>query len=320
MVDENQNSEMEDILSSIKNILEEGSSGINASSDNTNEDVLVSANETDDVLELSQDMRIETNVAPHNEPEQSVQPLADITPEVEFALDQPEGDMSPVSIISEADEEDSFFDADNFSYKQENASTEETFDDSFMNTQENETANPLDIDIIPATETDDSLQSSEIKPEEPEDILASVIEDTTVDSPIVAEPADFEPAIQETVAPEPAPVQKEADASSNIISNFAKMFSREEKKKEVMTPVEENIKITSAGTVEKTLEEFVLDAIIKTIGNEIKASWNEGKDFRAYAEAEINRQVSAWVKDNLPSQVENIVKQEIQRVIAKVGS
>ena len=87
-----------------------------------------------------------------------------------------------------------------------------------------------------------------------------------------------------------------------------------------MTPVEENIKITSAGTVEKTLEEFVLDAIVKTIGNEIKACWNEGKDFRAYAEAEINRQVSAWVKDNLPSQVENIVKQEIQRVIAKVGS
>ena len=96
------------------------------------------------------------------------------------------------------------------------------------------------------------------------------------------------------------------------------MFSREEATVEEKVATTENI--IAVGNAQKTLEEFVLEAITKVIGNEISYKWNKGEDFRTYAEAEINRQISAWVNENLPSMVENIIKQEIQRVIAKVGS
>ena len=47
---------------------------------------------------------------------------------------------------------------------------------------------------------------------------------------------------------------------------------------------------------------------------------NNGADFKTFAENEIIRQTKEWINDNLPSLVEKVVKQEIERVIAKVGS
>ena len=98
------------------------------------------------------------------------------------------------------------------------------------------------------------------------------------------------------------------------------MFSREEKEEiqvEKTAPVEA---ITTTGDTNKTLEQFVLDSIVKVIGDEISNKWENGADFRSFAEAEITRQTTAWINDNLPTLVEKIVKQEIERVIAKVGS
>ena len=96
------------------------------------------------------------------------------------------------------------------------------------------------------------------------------------------------------------------------------MFSREENTP--IVPVESTPEVTSVGNATKTLEEFVLDSVIKVVGKEISQQWNNGSDFKTFAENEIVRQTKEWINDNLPSLVEKVVKQEIERVIAKVGS
>lgn len=108
------------------------------------------------------------------------------------------------------------------------------------------------------------------------------------------------------------------DVSANIISNFAKMFSRDES--QTSHSEETSPEITSVGNASKTLEEFVLDSVVRVVGKEIAQQWNNGADFKTFAENEIIRQTKEWINDNLPSLVEKVVKQEIERVIAKVGS
>ena len=114
-------------------------------------------------------------------------------------------------------------------------------------------------------------------------------------------------------------VKDTTDVSANIISNFAKMFSREDKTPKNVE-MKEDVVISTVGNTSKTLEEFVLDSVIKVVGKEISSQWNEGADFKVFAETEIVRQTKEWINDNLPSLVEKVVKQEIERVIAKVGS
>ena len=152
-----------------------------------------------------------------------------------------------------------------------------------------------------------------------------VIEEPKVEEEII--PLDDlvieEPAVEEEITPlddlvieEPAVVNSpelpQEDASTNIMNNFAKMFSHEEKVQETT--------ISSVGNISKTLEEFVVDSIGKAIGNEISAKWNNGADFNAFAEAEIRRLVNAWISENMASLVEEAVKKEFERVMAKVGS
>ena len=124
--------------------------------------------------------------------------------------------------------------------------------------------------------------------------------------------AVFDPIIEIADDAEEDVVESEKDVSSNIMSNFAKMFSHEEKPDEP--------KIVSVGNSSKTLEDFVVDAIRAAIGKEISAKWNNGVDFNNFAEAEIRHQVELWITNNMNGLIEDIVKKEVERVIAKVGS
>ena len=124
--------------------------------------------------------------------------------------------------------------------------------------------------------------------------------------------AVFDPIIEIADDAEEDVVESEKDVSSNIMSNFAKMFSHEEKPDEP--------KIVSVGNSSKTLEDFVVDAIRAAIGKEISAKWNNGVDFNNFAEAEIKHQVELWITNNMNGLIEDIVKKEVERVIAKVGS
>ena len=105
-----------------------------------------------------------------------------------------------------------------------------------------------------------------------------------------------------------------SDASANIMSNFAKMFAKG--REENRSDDNDVATIDGVGNISKTLEEFVKDAIAKVIGDEISRQWNNGADFRSIAEAEIKTQVRAWIDNNM----ENMIKEEMNRVIAKVGS
>ena len=175
-------------------------------------------------------------------------------------------------------------------------------------------AAPLEPEVEPAPEP---VVEAPIEPEpmsEPEPEIVVEPEPVVEQQP---EP-EPEPVAEAPVEPEPKPAANPMDVSANIISNFAKMFSREEKPAAPQEPAAPAI--TALGDGAKTLEEFVSDAIVRAIGKEISRQWNDGADFKSLAEAEIMRQTKEWINDNLPLLVEKVVKQEIERVIAKVGS
>ena len=114
------------------------------------------------------------------------------------------------------------------------------------------------------------------------------------------------------------------DVSASIISNFAKMFSKEEQKQEVRAPeikaVSNLPEVNLLGDGSKTIEDVVALVIRQIIGEEVSANWKNGLNYDELARKEIAAQTQAWLDNNLPAVVERIVKQEIERVMAKVGS
>jgi len=361
MAEDNQNSEMEDILSSIKNILEEDEQRQkNQNTIDVLDDVLADAtDDVDDILELSPDMRIEekaeVNAELQNDNAPEIDVFADIdlpnnnTTEPEFVIDEPVGTIDDIPEVVVNDEhlplandqdevlqtnDDSFIDditpiedilaednnnqyVDNTIEDRPNTNFETTLPEelSFENLSDNK-VDDIVVDKFEEIGQAPAIVDEPIMPEQIELVENAIV----ADAPAIIENAeviDKPIAIKETPVVEKTETQK-SDASSKLISSFAKMFSREEATVEEKVATTENI--IAVGNAQKTLEEFVLEAITKVIGNEISYKWNKGEDFRTYAEAEINHQISAWVNENLPSMVENIIKQEIQRVIAKVGS
>lgn len=393
MADENQNTEMEDILSSIKNILEEDNGGLPAEAKvapsvetDVVDDLLNSAPEVDDILELSPDMRIEQsspsateaesvdvslpeiengiadgfNIGIEDETSDSVFDEAlDISAEIEHPLNtefEQTAEPEPVVEIADTAEENTAAAVE---------AVEQTTVDEYLDAPvDNNEA--TDFVIEPATfndaepPADEQAEQISVIETEIAPVLATPVVDTPVTDAVFEETADTFPVIEEVA--EQAPVFEEiaetpvaepsveesapaieeqetaaiveepveqaaeedkktdvADVSAGIISNFAKMFAKEEPAAPVMAEAE-RVTITSAGNTGKTLEEFVLDSISKVIGQEISRQWNDGAAFKALAEAEINRQTREWINDNLPALVEKVVKQEIERVIAKVGS
>ncbi|MBR1949006.1 MAG: hypothetical protein IKA30_04370, partial [Alphaproteobacteria bacterium] len=154
----------------------------------------------------------------------------------------------------------------------------------------------------PVIELENVVDETPVVEEETSEVVETVDETPLVEEETseVVETVEDTPAVEET--------EKE-DVSANIMSNFAKMFSHEEAK--------EDPAVTSVGNSSKTLEELVVDAIRKAIGNEISAKWNNGNDFSNFAEAEIKRQAELWITSNMPNILENMVKKEVERLMTK---
>ena len=375
MAEDNQNTEMEDILSSIKNILEEDEKkhSTAAMTDNSDvdivNDVINSSSEGGDILELSPDMRIEEkkdDTLISNDGE-----TADLVSEVinEKAADPLDSvdisttDDNPFFYAPDSKPQDSTEDI-NLSIKGLDIGSEDFEADSFFDDSEHPQG---DIQVEAAPQEDIVLPEVEAAPQEEvvlpeveaapqeevvlpeveaapqEEVVLPEVEATPQEEVVLpeVEAAPQEeialPEVEETTMPnlqndisEAAPsVEAESetpdteavDASANIISNFAKMFSHggiSEKPQPVVEPVVATI--TAPGNTSTTLEEFVLSAITKVIGQEISKQWNDGADFKTFAEAEVIRQTKDWINSNLPNLVEKVVKQEIERVMAKVGS
>lgn len=114
-----------------------------------------------------------------------------------------------------------------------------------------------------------------------------------------------------------------ADVSANIISNFAKMFA-EKIPVEPVAEAEENAEtaaapITLLGNGSRTIEQVVEDVVKGIVGESVSAELNGSVNIADYAKEEIKNQTKAWLEAKLPSIVEAAVQKEIERVMAKVG-
>lgn len=348
MADENnEDMSMEDILSSIKDILSDEPQIKNAEPVVADEVVaepvvaeksidVISMSE-DDVLDLSPSMRIDS---PFSSSEDAV--AKEVSPNDEFDIiaDLPFDDAEDdVSLDSMLDNSDPIFDI----------SDEHVEAEAIETIAEKEVDNLLDSDadsdpfyednistnnyIEPTVEISriDPVIVHEIEPELTEKLAYQAQEPQSVaqmDSVIVhefeAEDIVSEPiseSISEPVAPKTDSVVDAVDVSANIISNFAKMFAKEETPIVNAEPkVEYNAKVEKIGDASKTIADVVAEVIRSIIGDEVAANWRQGADYSEFAAQEIQYQTKMWLDANLPVLVERIVKQEIERVMAKVGN
>ena len=159
---------------------------------------------------------------------------------------------------------------------------------------------------------------------EPEPIAAPA---TTIAEPVIA-PADpyaAEPlTLNNPVAPEPeitqqaSKVQEETiDASASIINNFAKVFAEKqqeqtaaEQKQEEENVVDEVKAKLSGIDINNTVKETIVHEVSAGLDNTIAQ----------IAPTIVTSLTQKWLNENLAAIVEKTVAQEINRVIAKVGS
>ena len=391
MSDNIQENDMEGILSSIKDILEEDEKQqqINISADTSGAenilDEVLNSTEVDDILELSPEMRVDNNIEENIVADDVLinvddlladknnQPIEAITDETSLTDAVSDSSVAEIDALIQNESPIDDIIASNEPFF-EPAVVEETVpaDEPFFETSDNASIDTL-LEDAPAVEqipevfdvrneieevsidnllgTEEPVAVEEVAPvfEEPvavEEVAPVYEEPVAVEevAPVYEEPVAVEevvpvyeePVAVEEVAPvyeEPTMIEEVAvyepvieiepveedvvaeenqDASSNIMSNFAKMFSHEERT--------DDVSVTEAGNTSKTLEDLVVDAIQKAIGKEILAKWNNGTDFNGFVEAEIRHQVETWITNNMNDVIENIVKKEVERVIAKVSS
>ncbi len=367
MTDDNNDMEVENILSSIKNILEEDEGNRanipsdNSSVENTNNDVVdeALADEDIDVIDLSEDMRIDSdnNSSWGDNAIDDESPLGAAIEELDRADETIEQNQI-ISDINELSAAESFVQDNTEGNLIEEDNKEATFDSvaepeietapepvvevapepEIEPAPEPEIAEPI-VELAPEPEIETAPEPVvEVAPEpevepapEPVVEVAPEPEVEPVPEPVVEvtpEPDVDEPAPEPVVEVTPEPEVAEStmaeanedaiDASANIISNFAKIFSKN--KEQSASEVVEPKKVDEIGDGSKTLEGFVRDAVVRVIGDDIARQWGDGAEYRNIAEEEIKRQVKAWVEANMSKMVEKIVKEEMERVIAKVGS
>lgn len=145
-------------------------------------------------------------------------------------------------------------------------------------------------------------------------------------APVAPQPATSHPAPEAavSVASEDEGLVKEdaVDLSASIINNFAKMFAeKQEENQPAAAPVfpETQTEVDIAmpdkmpiGNGALTLEDIVKQTVRSVVEKNLQS-------INQIATQEISRQTKAWLDANLPKMVEAVVKQEIERVMVKVG-
>ena len=347
MTEDNQN--MEEILSSIKNILEEDEKQQNDNGLTVKEDVvdeILNSEIGDDIFELSQDMRISdadmstddinAETAKNINQQETASVADDITDwrRSEPTFEEPTPADEPVFTEAPTFEEPAPADEPVFT-------AAPTFEEPAPADEPVFTAAPTFEEPTPADEpvfTEASTFEEPAPADEPVFTAAPTFEEPTpADEPVFTAAPTFEeqaPADEPifTAAPtfeEPAPAdepvfaeansQEPTDVSTGMMSNFAKLFSHDEEIEASDYSKTTDSQITMTGDTSKTLEQFVLDAVVKVVGSEIKKKLNE-TDFQSVVKAEIEKQTKEWLENNIQTIVDEKIKQEIERVVAKVNS
>lgn len=344
--DKEQDLSMEDILSSIKNILSEDEQGKEVPAatpqpEPVAEAAAVSPEPEEEILELSPAMRItddnadtginldaELDGLPSDGSVFTLQEDSENTetsevPELPVAETANEPETFAAEEVISSDEPEMQEEGEPLSPAHESVeleSVEEVYDDNsdpFYEEPEVERHPQAFIDVPEIAEPEAAFEAT--PSEEP---VVADVETLPEPEPLAAEQPEIvsEPVIEKTAAESKGGTA--VDVSASIISNFAKMFTREHKKEETLeVPAESDAQpVTALGNGDKTIEGVVADVIRSIIGKEVSENWRRGADYDAYAREEICRQTNQWLNANLPAIVERAVKQEIERVMAKVGS
>lgn len=314
-----ENTEVEDILSSIKNILEE------VKQEPIVEQKALSSDEAlsdDDVIELSDDMRIVQEEISENKEEaldNNVSLKNDIQVEdgyVQFddLIDNTGVDAEDFvsELLNESEQKE-----ETVSY--ETVSEEVAQKEEFSNQEITNEENIIEQKEILDNEIHDLIGVSNPIVETLPEIKNDFIEENTRvenQNSVELESADDKFEASEQVCEVVDKKEENFDASANIISNFAKIFAKENKD----NVLDKKPVIEGLGNGSKTLESFVGDAIVKVIGDEILKHWDEGKNFESIVKMETEKQVKEWMNNNFTQTVEKIIKEELEKMIAKNAS
>ena len=337
---------MEEILSSIKGILSENENDAptaQASSEPSHspEPSQTQPSAEDDVYDLSASMIVEQHPAVDtSEPIETVEPVStevvSSSPFSESAAEAPASipEVMPEAPVSLPDsiEVTPIIDEpyQSPSSPKDEAPLSDVGDLPMPEDIKSDSDDVLSLDNLPEVSVDELISSNNASNDDISDLSALISDDTSADISATDLPY-IDGSVKEAEAisqPEVNPVdevKKEvsepADVSEAIIDNFAQMFNANKPSASTSAAIAPSSETTLIGADSKTVADLVKEVLRDSLQPVVEQKLqNIDADILQVLHAEIKAQAKAWVDANLNRVVEDAVKEEIKRVIAKVGS
>lgn len=336
---------MEEILSSIKGILSETDKPSQPAQPAPQAEAAKPNNAEEDVFDLSASMVVDNpspdapvaadhavSVEPVELP--ATEPLQTIAEQLQAQI-EPEPEDEPEPEADSAKLDDAAIKTADFSILSdtEDDSVGEAAPVNVYDDADPDVVPEMDINNLPAMDNDASTPADE-------DVLgldnisAIDVDDIDVDSaatgPHAPEPlsvkVDPYPAVEAETSAMPdikddTPSAEPADVSEAIIDNFAQMFNANKPSAPTSAAVAPSSEATLIGAEAKTVADLVKEVLRASLQPVVEQKLqNIDADILQALHAEVKAQAKAWVDANLNRVVEYAVKEEIKRVIAKVGS
>lgn len=343
---------MEEILSSIKGILSENENDAptaQASSEPSHspEPSQTQPSAEDDVYDLSASMIVEQHPAVDtSEPIETVEPVStevvSSSPFSESAAEAPASipEVMPEAPVSLPDSIevtpiiDEPYQAP--SSPKDEAPLSDVDDLPMPEDIKSDSDDVLSLDNLPEVSVDELISSNNASNDDISDLSALISDDTSadisaadlpyIDGSVKEAEAISQPEVKPVDEVTPVDEVKEevsepADVSEAIIDNFAQMFNANKPSASTSAAIAPSSETTLIGADSKTVADLVKEVLRDSLQPVVEQKLqNIDADILQVLHAEIKAQAKAWVDANLNRVVEDAVKEEIKRVIAKVGS
>lgn len=347
---------MEEILSSIKGILSENENDAptaQASSEPSHspEPSQTQPSAEDDVYDLSASMIVEQHPAVDtSEPIETVEPVStevvSSSPFSESAAEAPASipEVMPEAPVSLPDSIevtpiiDEPYQAP--SSPKDEAPLSDVDDLPMPEDIKSDSDDVLSLDNLPEVSVDELISSNNASnndiDDDISDLSALISDDTSadisaadlpyIDGSVKEAEAISQPEVKpvdevKTVDEVKEEVSEPADVSEAIIDNFAQMFNANKPSASTSAAIAPSSETTLIGADSKTVADLVKEVLRDSLQPVVEQKLqNIDADILQVLHAEIKAQAKAWVDANLNRVVEDAVKEEIKRVIAKVGS
>lgn len=343
MAEETQeNMSMDDILSSIKNILSGDAENktpagadvapsiqevppMNIEVPDTSSVDLALDDADDGVLDLTADMRVTTPVissAPEvSLPQENIDinigeelsavssemPVPDVT--IDIPVAQPTQEVEPVDLSAELSAVNEPLELSSAQSVAPLSSipVEDVVPDPIYSPEEDNVAQSL------YSQADDIIHE--------ESVVSPVVSDFNIETIPASEDSDpvymeQEDTMVDSLSTSEEPETDATDVSAQIINNFAKIFAGAQEPVETSTPkISSQTKLGPDATIYDMVQMSIRDMLSPDMVKDIVSE----TDIKSYASEQVALQVKAWLNHNLPTMVETIVKKEIERVMVKAG-